>query len=102
MLECVTEKVEDSPLGKLVMSLRVFAAEVEREKIVERTTRGKLERAKSGSSLPDLNPATARDALGAVVRGRSRSWSAAGARLRYNVSITTRAPRRETALWRRE
>lgn len=47
-LECVTEKVEDSPLGKLVMSLRAFAAEVEREKIVERTTRGKLERAKSG------------------------------------------------------
>jgi site-specific DNA recombinase len=48
MLECVTEKVEDSPLGKLVMSLCAFAAEVEREKIVERTTRGKLERAKSG------------------------------------------------------
>jgi site-specific DNA recombinase len=48
MLECVTEKVEDSPLGKLVMSLRAFAAEVEREKILERTTRGKLERAKSG------------------------------------------------------
>jgi site-specific DNA recombinase len=47
-LECVTEKVEDSPLGKLVMSLRAFAAEVEREKIVERTTRGKLERAMSG------------------------------------------------------
>src|SRR5215203_5323849 len=47
-LECVTEKVEDSPLGKPVMSLRAFAAEVEREKIVERTTRGKLERARSG------------------------------------------------------
>ncbi len=47
-LECVTEKVEDSPLGKLVLSLRAFAAEVEREKIVERTTRGKLERARSG------------------------------------------------------
>src|SRR5687768_5930276 len=48
MLECVTEKVEDSSLGKLVMTLRAFAAEVEREKIVERTTRGKLERARSG------------------------------------------------------
>jgi site-specific DNA recombinase len=48
VLECVTEKVEDSPLGKLAMSLRAFAAEVEREKIVERTTRGKLERARSG------------------------------------------------------
>lgn len=30
------------------MSLRAIAAEVEREKIVERTTRGKLERARSG------------------------------------------------------
>jgi site-specific DNA recombinase len=47
-LECVTEKVEDSPLGKLVMSLRAFAAEVEREKMGERTTRGKIERARSG------------------------------------------------------
>jgi site-specific DNA recombinase len=48
VLECVTEKVEDSPLGKLVMSLRAFAAEVEREKMGERTTRGKLERARTG------------------------------------------------------
>src|SRR3954453_2407801 len=48
ILECVTEKVEDTPLGKLVMSLRAFAAEIEREKIVERTTRGKIERARSG------------------------------------------------------
>src|SRR5215212_738958 len=47
-LECVTEKVEDSPLGKLVMSLRAFAAEVEREKMGERTTRGKIERARTG------------------------------------------------------
>ena len=47
-LECVTEKIEDTPLGKLVMSLRAFAAEIEREKIVERTTRGKIERARSG------------------------------------------------------
>jgi site-specific DNA recombinase len=48
VLECVTEKVEDSPLGKLVMSLRAFAAEVEREKMGERTTRGKIERARTG------------------------------------------------------
>ena len=48
ILECVTEKVEDSPLGKLVMSLRAFAAEVEREKMGERTTRGKIERARTG------------------------------------------------------
>src|SRR3954464_516869 len=52
VLECVTENVEDSSLGKLVMSLRAFAAEVEREKIVERTTRGKLERARSGRIPP--------------------------------------------------
>lgn len=47
-LECVTEKIEDTPLGKLVLSLRAFAAEIEREKISERTTRGKIERARSG------------------------------------------------------
>jgi site-specific DNA recombinase len=50
-LECVIEKIEDTPLGKLVMSLRALAAQIEREKIVERTTRGKIERAQS-SRIP--------------------------------------------------
>ncbi len=47
-LEFVTERFEDTAVGKLILSVRAFAAEVEREKIVERTTRGKLERARSG------------------------------------------------------
>ncbi len=47
-LEFVTERFEDTAVGKLILSVRGFAAEVEREKIVERTTRGKLERARSG------------------------------------------------------
>src|SRR3954454_3219010 len=47
-LDFVTERFEDTAVGKLILSVRAFAAEVEREKISERTTRGKLERAKLG------------------------------------------------------
>src|SRR4051812_35349176 len=47
-LDFVTERFEDTAVGKLVLTVRAFAAEVEREKISERTARGKLERAKSG------------------------------------------------------
>src|SRR5918992_4284147 len=78
-LECATEKVEDSPLGKLVMSLRAFAAEVEREKMGERTTRGKIERARTGR-MPQAfgrgcygytyNPATAQRDRAVPGRGR--------------------------------
>jgi site-specific DNA recombinase len=47
-LEFVTEKFEDTAIGRFILAARAFIAEVEREKIVERTTRGKLERARSG------------------------------------------------------
>ena len=47
-LEFVTERFEDTAVGRFILAARAFIAEVEREKIVERTTRGKLERAKSG------------------------------------------------------
>ncbi len=47
-LEIVTEPFEDSALGRMMASLRGFAAELEREKIAERTSRGKGERARSG------------------------------------------------------
>src|SRR6266542_3985778 len=46
--EFVTEKFEDTAVGRFILAARAFIAEVEREKIVERTTRGKLERARSG------------------------------------------------------
>ena len=50
-LEFVTEKFEDSAVGKFVLAARAFVGEVEREKIVERTTRGKRARIASGRLL---------------------------------------------------
>src|SRR5215212_10129061 len=47
-LEFVTERFEDTAVGKLILTVRGFAAEVEREKMSEQTMRGKLERALSG------------------------------------------------------
>ena len=47
-LEFVTERFEDTAVGRFILAARAFIAEVEREKIVERTTRGKEERARSG------------------------------------------------------
>src|SRR3954451_22972931 len=47
-LEFVTERFEDTAVGRFILAARAFVGEVEREKIVERTTRGKLERARSG------------------------------------------------------
>ncbi|MSQ26428.1 MAG: recombinase family protein [Dehalococcoidia bacterium] len=47
-LEFVTEKFEDTAVGRFILAARAFVAEVEREKIVERTMRGKAERARSG------------------------------------------------------
>src|SRR5205814_1170914 len=45
---CVTEPFEDTAVGRFILAARAFAAEVEREKISERTKRGKAERARSG------------------------------------------------------
>ncbi len=47
-LTIVTEPFDSSPTGTLIMSVRSFAAQVEREKIAERTARGKGERARNG------------------------------------------------------
>jgi len=47
-LAFVTEEFEDSAVGQFIRSAKAFAAELEREKIAERTARGKLERARSG------------------------------------------------------
>ena len=47
-LEFVTEKFEDTAIGRFILAARAFIAEVEREKIAERTMRGKVERARSG------------------------------------------------------
>ena len=47
-LEFVTEKFEDTAIGRFILAARAFIGEVEREKIAERTLRGKAERARSG------------------------------------------------------
>lgn len=47
-LELVTERFEDTAVGRFILAARAFIAEVEREKIVERTMRGKAERARNG------------------------------------------------------
>ena len=47
-LEFVTEDFEDTAIGRFILAARAFTAEVEREKIAERTMRGKAERARRG------------------------------------------------------
>lgn len=47
-LEFVTENFEDTSVGRFILSVGAFVAELEREKILERTTRGKTARARSG------------------------------------------------------
>ncbi len=47
-LEFVTEDFEDTAIGKFIVAARAFVSEVEREKIAERTMRGKAERARNG------------------------------------------------------
>ena len=53
-LEFVTERFEDTAVGRFILAARAFIAEVEREKIAERTMRGKEERARSGR-IPQAN-----------------------------------------------
>ena len=47
-LEFVTEDFADTAIGRFIVAARAFTAEVEREKIAERTMRGKAERARRG------------------------------------------------------
>ncbi len=69
-LAFVTEKFEDTATGQLLRSVKAFAAEFEREKIAERTMRGKAERARSGRCRRGLGPvamatSTSRQRVGA-------------------------------------
>ena len=47
-LELVTEDFEQTAIGRFLRSAKAFVAEIEREKIEERTLRGKLTRVRSG------------------------------------------------------
>ncbi len=55
-LEFVTEDFERSAVGEFIRSAKAFAAEVEREKIIERTQRGVRARAEAGMPLPGWKP----------------------------------------------
>lgn len=51
-LAFVTEDFEHGAVGVFLRNAKAFAAELEREKIAERTARGKMHRAQSGRLLP--------------------------------------------------
>lgn len=55
-LEFVTESFEDSAVGRFLRSAKAFAAEVEREKIAERSIRGKIARLQSGRLIIPRTP----------------------------------------------
>lgn len=55
-IELVTERLEDTPEGRLLQSVRGFVAEVERLKIAERTLRGRRARTEQGKLLPGGKP----------------------------------------------
>jgi site-specific DNA recombinase len=50
-LEFVTERFEDTAVGRFILAAKSFAAEIEREKIAERTMRGRRARAESGKLM---------------------------------------------------
>ncbi len=50
-LVSVLDPVEDSPVGRFLALARIFAAELEREKLAERTQRGRRARAAAGKPI---------------------------------------------------
>jgi site-specific DNA recombinase len=55
-LEFVTERFEDTAVGEFIRSAKAFAAEIEREKLAERTVRGRIARVHSGKLIPGGRP----------------------------------------------
>lgn len=55
-VELVLEVYEDTPIGRHMRSTMAFVAEIERERIRERTMRGKRGRVKSGKIMPGGRP----------------------------------------------
>jgi site-specific DNA recombinase len=51
-LEFVTEQFEETSVGEFIRSAKAFAAEIEREKLAERTVRGRIARVRSGKLIP--------------------------------------------------
>lgn len=52
----VREKFEDSPMGQLIRNVYGFSAELEREKIIERTHNGRMKRITNGRMLANARP----------------------------------------------
>lgn len=48
MLHCVKENIDASPMGKFIRMVLAFVAEMEREKIMDRVTTGRINKAKEG------------------------------------------------------
>src|SRR5713226_905345 len=48
VLHCVRENIDDSPMGKFVRMILAFVAEMEREKIMDRTMTGRTNAVKAG------------------------------------------------------
>lgn len=55
-VEFVTERLEDTSEGRLLLSIKGYLAEAEREKIRERTSRGRRSRVESGRPLAGPRP----------------------------------------------
>lgn len=55
-LEFVTERFEDTAVGRFILAAKTFAAEIEREKIAERSLRGRRARAESGKLVHGRMP----------------------------------------------
>ena len=55
-LEFVTERFEETAVGEFIRSAKAFAAEIEREKLAERTVRGRIARVQSGKLIPGGRP----------------------------------------------
>jgi site-specific DNA recombinase len=51
-IHCVKEKITDDPIGKFVVAALALVAEMEREKIIDRTTYGRISKAKEGKVPP--------------------------------------------------
>lgn len=56
LLESVTEKLEDGPLGTFLRQALAFASAIERERIIERSNRGLQQRVESGFLLGGGKP----------------------------------------------
>ena len=51
-IHCVKEKIDDTPMGKIARMVLAFVAEMEREKILDRTNTGRINKAKEGKAPP--------------------------------------------------